>query len=280
MNIIKVGAVVSALGILGGCTTTQNGEWAPSTDTCAAIGAVAGATTGVLLGGQIVGAVVGGGSGGVMGEVLCARPPLDSDGDGVIDQIDQCPGTPPGVAVNATGCARDADGDGVPDLADQCPATPKGAVVGANGCALDSDNDGVPDHLDKCPATPAGTLRVDAHGCAPQLVINHIVYFEFDKSEINRAGQEGLDEVAALLEASPGYRVRIAGHADAIGSASYNERLSAERAQAVINYLVAQGIDRSRFAIVAEGEEDPAASNATDGGRALNRRVEFQVLDR
>ncbi len=43
MNIIKVGAVVSALGILGGCTTTQNGEWAPSTDTCAAIGAVAGA---------------------------------------------------------------------------------------------------------------------------------------------------------------------------------------------------------------------------------------------
>ena len=89
---------------------------------------------------------------------------LDSDGDGVPDNLDQCPNTPKGVKVDAVGCPLDSDGDGVPDYLDQCPNTPKGVKVDAKGCPLDSDGDGVPDYLDKCPGTPAGA-KVDANGC-------------------------------------------------------------------------------------------------------------------
>ncbi|MDP4274390.1 MAG: OmpA family protein [Bacteroidota bacterium] len=88
----------------------------------------------------------------------------DSDGDGVADKYDRCPGTPKGVTVDARGCPIDSDGDGVPDYLDKCPGTPQGVAVDANGCPLDSDGDGVPDYLDKCPNTPPG-VKVNASGC-------------------------------------------------------------------------------------------------------------------
>jgi len=90
--------------------------------------------------------------------------PLDSDGDGVYDGLDQCPGTPKGAKVDAKGCPSDADGDGVLDGLDQCPDTPKGATVDDKGCPRDSDGDGVLDGLDQCPNTPKGAV-VDAKGC-------------------------------------------------------------------------------------------------------------------
>ena len=88
----------------------------------------------------------------------------DSDGDGVPDYKDHCPGTPPGVKVMADGCPTDADGDGIPDYLDKCPNTPANILVDRNGCPFDSDSDGVPDYLDKCPGTPSGTA-VDQFGC-------------------------------------------------------------------------------------------------------------------
>ncbi|WP_432822326.1 outer membrane beta-barrel domain-containing protein [Trichloromonas sp.] len=90
--------------------------------------------------------------------------PIDSDGDGVPDYLDKCPDTPKGVAVNSMGCEQDSDGDGVVDSKDKCPGTPKGVAVDASGCPLDSDGDGVADHLDKCPNTPKGA-PVDINGC-------------------------------------------------------------------------------------------------------------------
>ena len=97
--------------------------------------------------------------------------PKDSDGDGIMDDADKCPDTPKGDKVDARGCTlpKDSDGDGVTDDKDKCPGTPKGEKVDANGCALpkDSDGDGVTDDKDKCPGTAAGT-KVDANGC-PQL---------------------------------------------------------------------------------------------------------------
>ncbi len=90
--------------------------------------------------------------------------PIDSDNDGVPDYLDKCPNTPSGVKVDATGCPFDSDGDGVPDSMDKCPDTPTGVSVDEHGCPIDSDNDGVPDYLDKCPNTPSG-IKVDASGC-------------------------------------------------------------------------------------------------------------------
>jgi len=92
--------------------------------------------------------------------------PIDSDGDGVPDSIDECPNTPAGVEVDSRGCPFDSDGDGVPDYLDECPNTPAGVAVDSKGCPFDTDGDGVPDYLDKCPGTPVEAYgKIDAHGC-------------------------------------------------------------------------------------------------------------------
>jgi OmpA-OmpF porin, OOP family len=73
---------------------------------------------------------------------------LDSDGDGVPDKKDKCPGTEPGVKVDAFGCPLDSDGDGIPDHLDECPDKPGTSLT--KGCP-DKDGDGIPDHKDDCP---------------------------------------------------------------------------------------------------------------------------------
>jgi len=93
----------------------------------------------------------------------------DTDGDGVLDNVDSCPATPQGDTVDAKGCSlpKDGDNDGVMDDKDACPATPAGDKVDAKGCSLpkDGDKDGVTDDMDKCLNTPAGD-KVDASGCS------------------------------------------------------------------------------------------------------------------
>lgn len=105
-------------------------------------------------------------------EVRKSNANADTDGDGVNDDLDQCPETLLGELVDSVGCALsqlDSDSDGVSDAADQCPNTAANATVDANGCGLeqlDSDNDGVNDALDQCPATPSSE-PVNSQGCAP-----------------------------------------------------------------------------------------------------------------
>mgnify|MGYP004443623457 FL=1 len=94
----------------------------------------------------------------------------DSDGDGVPDKYDRCPGTPPAAysSVDMTGCPKDSDGDGVEDYLDKCPNTPSEAwsTVDAHGCPKDSDGDGIEDYLDECPGTPKEAAGyVDSKGC-------------------------------------------------------------------------------------------------------------------
>jgi outer membrane protein OmpA-like peptidoglycan-associated protein len=90
--------------------------------------------------------------------------PKDSDGDGVPDKDDACPGTTLGCRVDGTGCPIDTDLDGVCDGLDRCENTPRGAKVDVHGCPTDGDGDGVFDGIDQCPDTPKG-CQVDAHGC-------------------------------------------------------------------------------------------------------------------
>lgn len=93
-----------------------------------------------------------------------ANPERDTDGDGVLDRFDKCPGTVSGASVDPFGCALDYDDDGVPDGLDECPSTPRGAIVDSVGCPSDTDGDGVMDGIDLCDDTPQGVL-VDAAGC-------------------------------------------------------------------------------------------------------------------
>jgi OOP family OmpA-OmpF porin len=203
--------------------------------------------------------------------------PLDSDKDGVPDYLDRCPNTPSGVAVNSEGCPLDSDNDGVPDDLDKCPNTPSGVAVNSEGCPLDSDNDGVPDYLDKCPNTPPG-VTVNEEGCPAPVVLKG-VHFEFDSAKLTANARKILNKVADSLRNHPNLDITIAGHTDSLGSAEYNKRLSQLRAESVMNYLVASGIKQSRMKAVGYGEERPIASNATEEGRAQNRRVELQTSD-
>jgi outer membrane protein OmpA-like peptidoglycan-associated protein/outer membrane protein W len=197
---------------------------------------------------------------------------IDSDGDGVPDNIDQCPNTPHGVAVDAKGCPLDSDQDGVPDYLDKCPNTPPGVKVDAQGCPLDSDGDGVPDYLDKCPGTPPG-LKVDANGCEIEELVLRGVNFETASAKLTPDSASVLDGVVAVLRQRPNARAEIHGYTDSVGGAAYNQKLSERRAQSVMEYLVDHGIPASGLGAEGFGKADPIASNATPEGRAQNRRV-------
>lgn len=194
----------------------------------------------------------------------------DEDGDGVTDDIDQCPGTAAGAAVDARGCELDADADGVVDRLDKCPGTPAGAAVDANGCELDGDGDGVVDRLDRCPNTPPGD-KVDAVGCSYSLRLE--VYFDTDSAVIKPESYADLDRAVELVKLDPAVRGRIEGHTDSVGSDVYNQRLSERRANSVRQYLLSRGVPPDVVTAVGVGEAQPEADNATPEGRALNRRV-------
>jgi OOP family OmpA-OmpF porin len=204
----------------------------------------------------------------------------DSDGDGVVDMDDRCPDTPAGVRVNREGCPPDSDGDGVHDDADRCPNTARGVRVGADGCEPDEDSDGVVDRLDRCPGTPRNT-QVDVRGCEIREEIELPgVNFETNSDRLLAGAESELDAAAATLRKNPGISVEVAGHTDSDGAADYNEGLSSRRATTVRDYLAAQGIAESRLTIRGYGESQPIADNATRDGKAQNRRVVLRVLER
>ncbi|MGD9731332.1 MAG: OmpA family protein [Desulfamplus sp.] len=168
---------------------------------------------------------------------------------------------------------NDSDNDGVPDDRDKCPDTPPGVEVDADGCPLDTDGDGVPDYLDKCPGTPVGA-KVNPMGC---WVLGDLL-FDFDKSDIKPSGYADLDNVVDILHQNPNLRVDIQGHTDSKGTDAYNQALSMRRAQSVKAYLVKKGISTDRLKCEGYGESMPAASNDTEFGRSLNRRVQLMPI--
>ena len=270
---------------MSGCASTKGGPYS-DWNACIIGGLVAGGTAAGLAGGDIGGAVIGALGGAVMGGVLCSEgmPMMagDSDGDGVPDDADECPGTPAAARgmVDSKGCPKYSDADGVPDYLDKCPGTPAGVKVDAEGCPVDSDGDGVADYLDKCPNTAKG-VRVDTDGCPPDgdvVAIVTNINFDFDSSKIRDDSRGKLARVIDTLKENPGIRVRVEGHADSTGPADYNQALSLRRAEAVRKYLVDRGVSITRLSVVGKGETEPLVSNSTRAGRAVNRRVEFKAI--
>ena len=149
----------------------------------------------------------------------------------------------------------------------------KEVVVKEEIVILDSDGDGVPDNLDKCPDTPKGAV-VNSMGC---WVLEN-VHFDFNKWDIKPQYYPELIQVAIVLQDNPSVAVEIHGHTDDIGTASYNKKLSKQRADSVMNYLVKMGIDKKRLSTKGYGFTRPIASNLTKRGRAMNRRVELTPL--
>ena len=204
--------------------------------------------------------------------------PKDSDGDGVMDPNDKCPATPAGVKVDASGCELDADGDGVVDRLDKCPNTVAGAKVNAEGCEMDADGDGVVDRLDKCPDTPKGD-RVDYNGCSfkKELQLPGVV-FETNKADLLAESSAVLDGAVSTLKRYPELQIEVAGHTDSTGSAPYNAALSKARAETVMKYLTDNGVTNTLKAR-GYGETQPVESNKTADGKQSNRRVVLRILN-
>jgi len=203
----------------------------------------------------------------------------DRDGDGVRDAEDACPDTPGKPELQ--GCP-DADGDGVADKDDKCPDTPAGTQVDTTGCPLDKDGDGVPDYQDRCPNTPGpasnkGCPEVKAETKKVLNEATKYIQFDFNKATLKPTSYPKLEELVRILGEYPDYSLSIAGHTDNIGNDNYNQQLSFDRATAARTYMISKGIAESRIEGRGYGESKPIAPNTTDAGRALNRRVDFDL---
>ena len=112
---------------------------------------------------------------------------------------------------------------------------------------------------------------------AIKVTFDNGILFATNKSELSPAARTALTKFAASLKNSPDTDITIYGHTDNTGSRTVNERISKERAEAVANFLVGEGISRSRIKTEGLAFDQPIADNSTAEGRALNRRVEIYI---
>jgi OOP family OmpA-OmpF porin len=142
----------------------------------------------------------------------------------------------------------------------------------------DADADGVADGIDLCPETQQDQA-VDSTGCAAGVAIKlEGVNFLNNSQELTDAARGILDRVAGVISQHPDLRLEVAGHTDATGDPSYNQSLSMQRAEAVRNYLVAQGVNPEHIGAAGYGGQRPIADNTTSEGLRKNRRVELRRL--
>jgi outer membrane protein OmpA-like peptidoglycan-associated protein len=157
----------------------------------------------------------------------------------------------------------------------------------------DEDSDGVFDRRDHCPDTPANT-PVDNRGCPvpqypatvkapePQAVQSEVitlrgVLFAYNSSELTPAAENQLLELTAKLKNTDVTSIKVIGHTDSKGSDAYNQKLSERRASSVAAFLLKQGLAPDKVTSQGMGESQPVADNATEEGRAQNRRVELVI---
>jgi len=247
--------------------------------------------------------------GAVVGDVVAdSIATLDTDNDGIINSKDKCPELP-GLAENG-GCPNDRDGDGIFDAEDKCPRYKGTAKL--KGCPPDTDKDGLHDKIDKCPNLvgivkndgcpsdkdgdgvwdsiddcPYKSGKKENNGC-PEIKVDdteralleraiHAVEFKTGSAALTGASPLLLDDIAAIMNKYSNYKIRISGHTDNVGDPQENLILSEERAKACGLYLASKGIDPYRITYTGYGETAPVADNATKEGKALNRRVNFDL---
>lgn len=142
--------------------------------------------------------------------------------------------------------------------------------------------------------SPADSALIAEQGTADQSILGKAaieeyfviksIYFDFNSHYLNREAQIELERLSKIMEVNAAIQLEVIGHTDAVGSASYNKKLSEKRSHSVVDYLINKGVGLDRFVVKGAGEEDHIAINInTDGsdnpeGRKYNRRVEMKVL--
>ena len=229
----------------------------------------------------------------------CADP--DNDRDRIPDRADACPNDAEdrdGFA-DLDGCPDlDNDADGLADARDLCPdhSEDSDGFQDADGCPEpDNDLDQVADGSDRCRLDPEDRDGFeDGDGCpepgpehpvvtrsGSRLLMSDRVYFEDESDTLRAISTPLLTALASTFKALAGKpRLRVEGYSDDSGDPQHNLDLSYRRARAVVEYLKQQGIEAERLEYVGKGSADPLAPNDSPEGRALNRRVEFLLLER
>ena len=133
------------------------------------------------------------------------------------------------------------------------------------------------------PAAPAPVPVAPTPAPAPKPVTEKVtfaadVFFDFDKAVLKPEGKARLDELVTKLGGTTLEVIIAIGHTDSVGGYTYNQALSVRRAEAVKAYLVSKGIEPNRIYTEGKGKTQPIASNATDAGRAKNRRTEIEIV--
>jgi OOP family OmpA-OmpF porin len=203
----------------------------------------------------------------------------DTDGDGVADKDDACPDVFGLAALK--GCP-DADGDGLTDKDDKCP-TVAGPKENA-GCPWpDTDGDSVLDKDDKCPEVKGTVANKGCPEASEEVMMklneySKTVLFDSGKSSFKKQTYPVLVSITSILKEYPYSRFLIEGHTDSDGSNEMNYTLSQDRAHAVENYLIENGIKADRLEHEGYGETKPIDTNNTAKGKAHNRRVEISLI--
>ena len=222
---------------------------------------------------------------------------LDRDGDGIPDKVDKCPDDPEDKDgfEDEDGCPDpDNDKDGILDVDDLCPNDPedKDGFEDQDGCPdPDNDKDRILDKDDKCPNEPEVYNGFeDEDGCPDKgrvllrrgkLEILDKIYFETAKAIIKPISFPILNAVAATLKGNPQIMlIEVQGHADERGDDDYNMRLTEDRAAAVKDYLIQQGVEADRLQSHGYGETKPVCEQHNEACWSKNRRVEFVIIKR
>ncbi|WP_437728623.1 OmpA family protein [Sorangium sp. So ce861] len=223
--------------------------------------------------------------------------PDDSDDDGFHDGIDACPSVRGGPSDDPklVGCPSDADGDGIVDASDACPKAkgPASQNPKQNGCPDDPDGDGVRGAADACPNERGLSdpdprqngcpkfVRVHADEITTSKPVQFVVYGKTRAETVDPVSDEILYEVRDAIQQNPDIElVEVQGHTDDSGTEEYNLRLSQQRADAVLSWLVAAGVPREKLVARGYGFEQPLGDNRVKTGRQKNRRVQFVIIKR
>ncbi len=184
------------------------------------------------------------------------------------------------LSEKLTKATADSDKDGVLDNADQCPTSPAGSEVNEVGCpkVVDSDGDTVADANDLCPNTISGTT-VNEFGCAPtESITLDGVNFDTGSAHLTASSLPIIKAAANTLSQHSNLNIEISGYTDNQGGKAINQQLSQRRANTVMIELIKNNVKADRLSAKGYGEKNPVASNATNKGRATNRRVELKIL--
>ena len=211
---------------------------------------------------------------------LQERPVLDltdSDGDGIIDMMDQEPDSPAGALVDTRGVTLDSDGDGVPDYKDKEPYSMPGYSVDQDGVAQVPN----PGYMTEAQVNALidGKLAGFKGGGTLSDWFLPMIHFNLDSYSIRPADYGHMANIAHVMKSNPSVRVVVKGYTDQLGSDIYNQVLSYNRAKSAVEFLANRyGISRDRLILTYGGENMKLVPNAT-GGSFMNRRVEFTVSD-